>query len=172
MSADDLADLYAADAIHELPFLFPGMPARYHGREQVRTAYRAAWAATDACVREVHDVAVHATADPEVVIAEQVLTGVLASTGEPFQFPGVLVLRVHDGLITHLRDYMDGLTVAHATGRLPQWPTRSARSTDRRISSDPTTAEAAQNKRATVARQPRKSCAGIGDHRSPFRHDG
>lgn len=119
MSADDLADLYAADAIHELPFVFPGMPARYDGREQVRAAYRAAWAATDARVRDVRDVAVHITADPHVVIAEQVLTGVVASTGEPFEFPGVLVLRVHDALITNVRDYMDGLAVAHAMGRLP-----------------------------------------------------
>lgn len=119
MSADDLADLYAADAVHELPFLFPGMPARYDGREQVRAAYRAAWAATDARVGEVRDIAVHTAADPEVVIAEQVLTGVIASTGEPFEFSGVLVLRVHDTLITHVRDYMDGLAVAHAMGRLP-----------------------------------------------------
>jgi ketosteroid isomerase-like protein len=47
-SADDLADLYAADAVHELPFLLPGMPDRLEGREQVRAAYRAAWAASDA----------------------------------------------------------------------------------------------------------------------------
>ena len=31
----------------------------------------------------------------------------------------VLVLRVRDGKIIHVRDYMDGLGVAHATGRLP-----------------------------------------------------
>ncbi|MEU2780190.1 hypothetical protein ABZ646_47280, partial [Streptomyces sp. NPDC007162] len=42
-SADDLADLYAVDAMHEFPFLFPGMPERYQGREEVRAGYRAAW---------------------------------------------------------------------------------------------------------------------------------
>lgn len=119
MSADDLADLYAADAVYELPFLFPGMPARYDGREQVRAAYRTAWAATDAQPRAVQEVTVHATTDPEVVIVEQVVVGVVASSGKPFEFPGVLVLRVHDGQITHVRDYMDGLAVAHAMGRLP-----------------------------------------------------
>lgn len=119
MSADDLADLYAADAVHEVPFLFPGMPDRFEGREQVRAAYRAAWAASDAQPQAVREVGVHSCADSEVLIVEQVVSGVLRSTGQPFEFPGVLVLRVRDGEITHVRDYMDGLGVAHALGRLP-----------------------------------------------------
>lgn len=119
MSADDLANLYAADAVHEVPFLFPGMPDRFEGREQVRAAYRAAWAASDAQPQAVREVGVHSCADSEVLIVEQVVSGVLRSTGQPFEFPGVLVLRVRDGEITHVRDYMDGLGVAHALGRLP-----------------------------------------------------
>lgn len=119
MSADDLAGLYAADAVHEVPFLFPGMPDRFVGREQVRAAYRAAWAASDARPQAVREVGVHHCADSEVLIAEQVVSGVLRSTGRPFEFPGVLVLRVRDGEIVHVRDYMDGLGVAHALGRLP-----------------------------------------------------
>jgi uncharacterized protein len=118
-SADDLADLYAADAVHEVPFLFPGMPERFEGREQVRAAYRAAWAATEAQPRTVCEVGVHSCAAGEVLIAEQVVSGVLPSTGQSFEFPGVLVLRVRDGEIIHARDYMDGLGVAHALGRLP-----------------------------------------------------
>jgi uncharacterized protein len=118
-SADDLADLYAADAVHELPFLFPGMPDRLEGREQVRAAYRAAWAASDARPQAVREVAVHSCEDGAVLIAEQVVSGTLPSTGQSFEFPGVLVLRVRDGEIVHVRDYMDGLGVAHAMGRLP-----------------------------------------------------
>lgn len=118
-SADDLADLYAADAVHELPFLFPGMPDRLEGREQVRVAYRAAWAASEARPQEVREVAVHSCDGGDVLVAEQVVSGTLPSTGEPFEFPGVLVLHVHDGEIIHVRDYMDGLGVAHAMGRLP-----------------------------------------------------
>jgi ketosteroid isomerase-like protein len=118
--ADDLADLYAADAVHEVPFLFPGMPDRFEGREQVRAAYRAAWAAGDAQPRTVRDLVVHSSAaDSEVLIAEQVVSGVLRSTGRPFEFPGVLVLRVRNGEIIHVRDYLDGLRVAHTLGRLP-----------------------------------------------------
>jgi uncharacterized protein len=117
-SADDLADLYVTDALHELPFLFPGMPHRYEGREEVRAAYRAAWSASAAQPSEVRVIAVHQTEDPEVIVAEQVVAGTNASTNEPFEFPGVLVLRVRDGHIIHVRDYMDGLAVARAMHRL------------------------------------------------------
>lgn len=75
--ADDLANLYAPDAVHELPFLFPGMPKQYEGREQVRSGYRAAWAHSTAQPREVRDVAVHMTSDPEVIVVEQMVGGVV-----------------------------------------------------------------------------------------------
>jgi ketosteroid isomerase-like protein len=118
-SADDLADLYATDAVHDLPFLFPGMPPRYEGREEVRAAYQAAWSASSAQPDEVRVVAVHQTEDPEVIVAEQVVAGTNASTGEHFEFPGVVVLRVRNGHIVEVRDYMDGLAVARAMHRLP-----------------------------------------------------
>jgi ketosteroid isomerase-like protein len=118
-SADDLADLYAVDAVHEFPFLFPGMPERYQGREEVRAGYRAAWGASPARPREIRDVVVHDSTDPEVIAVEQVVTGTVTTTGRAFSIPGLLVIRVRGGLITHVRDYMDGLGVAHAMGRLP-----------------------------------------------------
>lgn len=61
--------------MREFPFLFPGVPERFRGREEIRAEYRAAWGASP--------------------------------------------LRVRDGYITHVRDYMVGLRVAHVTGRLP-----------------------------------------------------
>jgi uncharacterized protein len=67
----------------------------------------------------VREVAVHSCTDGEVLIAEQVVSGVLRSTGQPFEFAGVLLLRVRNGKIIHVRDYLDGLGVAHALGRLP-----------------------------------------------------
>jgi ketosteroid isomerase-like protein len=119
LAADDLADLYAVDAVHEMPFLIPWLPERLSGREEVRAAYRAAWARLDADIQEVRDVAVHAGADSEVIIVEQVMAGVLRSTGQRFEFPSVVVLRVRDGEIVHARDYTDGLGVARSLGRLP-----------------------------------------------------
>jgi ketosteroid isomerase-like protein len=118
-SADALADLYSDDAVHEFPFLFPGMPARYHGREEIRAGYKAIWGASPAQPQQIREVAVHESTDPEVITVEQVVTGTVATTGEPFTFPGLLVMRVRNGSLVHVRDYMDGLAVAHAMGRLP-----------------------------------------------------
>ncbi|MGW0683871.1 nuclear transport factor 2 family protein [Streptomyces sp. NPDC002754] len=119
-SADDLADLYAADAVHEFPFLgFPGMPERYQGREEVRAGYRAAWGASPAQPQRIDDVRVHESADPELITVEHVVVGTASTTGRTFSFPGLLVLRVRSGLIVHVRDYMDGLRIAHTLGRLP-----------------------------------------------------
>jgi ketosteroid isomerase-like protein len=118
-SADDLAALYAPDAVHEFPFPVPGLPARFHGREEVRAGYRALWGASPARPERIEEVAVHDAADPEVIVVEQTVTGTLATTGEPFVVPGLLVLRVRDGLLVQVRDYMDGLAVSRAAGRPP-----------------------------------------------------
>ncbi|WP_407285305.1 nuclear transport factor 2 family protein [Streptomyces sp. BP-8] len=117
-SAGDLADLYAPDAVHEFPFLFLGMSERYQGREEVRAGYRAAWSASPAQQQEIGEIVVQESADPKVITVEQVVTGTVTTTGRPFRFPGLLVMRVRNGQIVHVRDYMDGLGVAHALGRL------------------------------------------------------
>lgn len=117
-SADDLADLYAVDAVHEFPLLFPGMPERYEGRDEVRAGYRAAWGTSPAQPQEIREVVVHESTDPEVITVEQLVTGTVTTTGRPFSFPGLLVIRVRNGHIVHVRDYMDGLGVAHAMDRL------------------------------------------------------
>lgn len=115
-SADDLADLYAVDAVHEFPFTSPGFPPRYEGREAVRAGYRAAWGASPAQVEEIRKTAVHETTDPEVIIAEHVVVGTLPTGQATFTVPGLLILQVHSGLITRVRDYMDGSGVASARG--------------------------------------------------------
>ena len=119
LSADDLADLYAPDAVHEFPFLAPGWPARYHGREEVREGYRAAWGASPARLEEIRDVVVYETADPEVIVGEWAATGTVSTTGRPFAASGLLILRVRDDLIVHARDYMDALGNYHAMDRMP-----------------------------------------------------
>ncbi|MFE7116118.1 nuclear transport factor 2 family protein [Streptomyces sp. NPDC057654] len=115
-SADDLADLYAVDAVHEFPFTSPGFPPRYEGREAVRAGYRAAWGASPVQVEEVRKTAAYETTDPEVIIAEHVVVGTLPTRRTTFTVPGLLVLHVHSGLIVRVRDYMDGLGVASARG--------------------------------------------------------
>lgn len=116
-SAGDLASLYAADGVHEIPFMFPGMPERYTGRDEIRAAYGRAWSASPAKPAQFCDVEIHAAADADTIVVEQTLTGLNTATGASFRFPGVLVLRVRNGELIRTRDYMDGLRIANAMGR-------------------------------------------------------
>jgi ketosteroid isomerase-like protein len=120
VSADDLADLYAVDGVHEFPFLSPGFPARYTGREEVRAGYRARWADHPVKLNEVRTVFVYQTTDPEVIVCAAELDGTLNATGQPFGASGLLTLQVRDGLITHCRDYMDSLGICHSLGVLAE----------------------------------------------------
>ncbi|MFG2693390.1 nuclear transport factor 2 family protein [Kitasatospora sp. NPDC048407] len=111
LDADALAELYAPDGVHEFPFRFPGFPARLEGREEIRAGYKAAWSGTPARPTGIEETGVHLSTDPEVLVAEQTVRGEIAGGRGEFAIPGLLVLRVRDGLIVHARDYMDGLAV-------------------------------------------------------------
>ncbi|GAA2432352.1 hypothetical protein GCM10010191_52950 [Actinomadura vinacea] len=113
-SADALADLYAEDAVHEFPFSVPGLPPCFEGREAVRAGYRKMWEASPVLVEGIEDVTTLRATDPEVIVVEQVVTGTVGPGGPDLRVPGLLVLRIRDGLIVHCRDYMDGFAVAEA----------------------------------------------------------
>ena len=121
-SADDLADLYAEDAVHEFSFYTPHRPPRYAGREAVRAGYRDAWRDHPLTIDAIDDVFVYDATDPEVVIGQWRLAGHLVATGAQVRVTGLLVLRARGGYIVHLRDFMDGLGIAHALGRPPFSP--------------------------------------------------
>jgi uncharacterized protein (TIGR02246 family) len=106
-SADELADLYAEDGLHEFPF--GGWPP-FRGREEIRAGYTQMWCAMKAEVKEIRDVVIRRTADPEVVVEEHVV--VVSISGQELTVPGLLILRVRDGVIVHARDYMDATAVA------------------------------------------------------------
>jgi len=114
----NLGDYYADDAVHEWPFPFPGAPQRMSGRAEIQ-----AWSARmrDGGARRFRferfdNVVVHDTTDPEVIVAEYDIHGTVAATGHPFVFSYVLVLRVRDGKIVHLRDYLNPLAMTRAAG--------------------------------------------------------
>ena len=112
-----LSELYAADAVHEWPFPLPGIPQRLVGRDQI-TAWHERMS-TEGGSRFRFDrfdnVVVHDTADPEVIIAEYDIHGAATATNQPFVFSYVLVLRVRNGQIVHLRDYLNPLAMTKVT---------------------------------------------------------
>jgi len=109
----DLADLYAEDAVVDQPFMVPE-PGRIHGREQVRAHFLAAVGLP--LELRARNVVVHETGDPEVVIAEFDYDVRNTATRRESTVANVQVLRVRDGLIVATRDYHDHLRLAALSG--------------------------------------------------------
>jgi ketosteroid isomerase-like protein len=116
----ELADFYAPSVVIEMPFAAKALyPARIETtREQLRQRF-----AAGASVRRytgLDNVRIHETTDPETVIAEYELHGVMLGTGEPFRLSFAMVLTIRDGLIVHSRDYTDPIAGARLLGRVPE----------------------------------------------------
>jgi uncharacterized protein len=104
---DDLADLYAPDAVIEIPFAPRGIPRRFQGREGHRTRFKAA--APLRRIDKVDAVMVHETGDPEVVVVEFDTHATVTSTGRSFVSSYAMVMRIRNGLIISSRDYANPL---------------------------------------------------------------
>ena len=129
----NLADYYADDAVHEWPFPFPGSPGRLSGHAEIQAWHARVRAGGTPRFRfeRFDNVVVHDTTDPELIVAEYEIHGTVTATGRPFTFSYVLVLRVRDGKIVRLRDYLNPLAMtraasappgAHADGPAPEIP--------------------------------------------------
>jgi ketosteroid isomerase-like protein len=101
-SRDQLADLYAPD-VRIVNVWSPGGPSTTEGREVLRA--RMAGTARLWEFESVSDVALHETADPQVVVVEYRVNGRITANGSAFSLGFVSVLRIVDGLIAHARDY-------------------------------------------------------------------
>ncbi len=111
----ELADLYAEDAVVELPFT-PGAPTRLEGREAVRAHF--ATAAGGPLKVRASNVVVHDTDDPEVIIAEFDYFGHVSTICRSFHVSNIQVLRIRNGQIVSSRDYHNHLAIAAAVGQL------------------------------------------------------
>ncbi|MEV6850734.1 nuclear transport factor 2 family protein [Actinoplanes sp. NPDC051411] len=103
-----LHELYAPDAVVEMPFALPS-PVHIDGREGVRRHFALNGQAGISLRADA--VRVHETADPEVVIAEFDYDG-RAPSGRTFRVSNIQVLRVRDGLIVETRDYHNHAALA------------------------------------------------------------
>ena len=114
--ADKLAELYAQRTHVEHPMAPLGL-APLLTREELRRHFAAGSELTaDLQNYRAENVRIHHTADPEVIVAEFSYAG--TSSGEPFTFACVFVIRVRDGEIVESRDYITHLESARARGGL------------------------------------------------------
>jgi uncharacterized protein len=121
-------DLFAADAVFEYPFGFPGAPAVLHGREHIRTHLVESRRLVRSLIK-VTDMAAttHRTVDPAVVVVEWEVSGSTIATGHSFRFgSGVGIITVRDGEIVRFRDYTNPVGAAAVTGRLAELATSLA----------------------------------------------
>ena len=114
----ELWDLYGPSVVMEMPFAPPGVPRRNQtSREELAARFSTAGPAR---FEEAHDVVIHDTSDPEVVILECGLRGRMDPTGERFDLAFIMVMTVRDGHIVQSRDYSDPIVGARITGTLPR----------------------------------------------------
>ncbi|HWD05687.1 MAG TPA: nuclear transport factor 2 family protein [Amycolatopsis sp.] len=109
----ELSQLYHENAIVEHPTAIP-RPGHLVGRAAVHERFVGTLATAFRLKR--HDVVVHETTDPEVIVAEYAYTAESVSTGKIGEVPNIQVLRVRDGLIVESRDYHDYLRLAAVQG--------------------------------------------------------
>jgi hypothetical protein len=119
-AVNPLDSLLAADAVIETPFALPGRPRRFEGREEFLAFAQAERAALPVRFEECREIAVHDTADPEMIVVEYELAGTVTTTGHRAAAPFIGVLRARDGQVIGWREYQDAVAIAHALGQLPE----------------------------------------------------
>jgi uncharacterized protein (TIGR02246 family) len=113
--ADGYADLFAPDAVTEMPFAPPGAPSRLAGREAVR-AYARQVMTAPLRLEEYEVTELHQTQDPEVVVVEMRTRGTLTTTGQSFAATSVQILRIREGRIAVFRDFANPRILEDVTG--------------------------------------------------------
>ncbi|GGP53844.1 nuclear transport factor 2 family protein [Saccharothrix coeruleofusca] len=108
------ADLWAADGVLEFPFAPAGAPQRLEGREAVREYLRDYNDTVDP--REITSRTTHTTTDPDTVVVELEIAGVVVGTGKPYRMRYVAVITARDGRIASYRDYWSPQAAAEALG--------------------------------------------------------
>lgn len=117
--ADAIDSLLADDAVIEAPFARPGMPRRFEGRDEFLAFALPERAELPVRFDECREIAIHDTTDPEVIVVEYELAGIVTTTGHRARAPFVAVLRVRNGQIAGWREYQDTAAIARALGDPP-----------------------------------------------------
>ena len=116
MRVDELVELFADDAVMELPFAPGKMPRRHVGKAAIGEFQRFARDAFSRFSMRVG--AIHEMTDPNVVVAEHSSDAVVAENGRPYCNHYVTFFTFDDdGRITSWREYYDAGVVVRAFRR-------------------------------------------------------
>jgi ketosteroid isomerase-like protein len=118
------AALWAEDGVLEFPFAQPGAPKRVEGRAAVQEYLRGYPDLLE--IREIAELVVHVTADPEVVVVEFTANGVVVPTGKAYTMSYIAVVTVRDGEVQRYRDYWSPAAAADIMGSVDSEFTRAA----------------------------------------------
>ena len=107
----NFVDMFAADALLELPFAPPGFKTPLKGRDAIAAHLQMASNLIKLDDLAVSDVLAHETSDPEVTVVEYAGSGHGLATGEAYEQRYISVIRVQDGSIAHYKDYWNPIAV-------------------------------------------------------------
>jgi uncharacterized protein len=109
------AACWAPDVVIEQPFAAGG-PSRVEGRDTFLALTEGSRAALPVRFEEMREVVIHETTDPNRIIVEYELAGVVLTTGKRESSRFIAVMEVRDGLVTRWREYQNTLAIARALG--------------------------------------------------------
>ncbi|MGV9798142.1 nuclear transport factor 2 family protein [Mycobacterium sp. NPDC003449] len=102
-------DLWAEGGLMTFPFAPDGWPRRLEGRQAIADYMRSYPDHID--LREIPELVIHETADPETAIVEMRALGTLVETGDPYDMSYIAVITVRDGHFAIYRDYWNPLAL-------------------------------------------------------------
>lgn len=110
------ADLWADDAVQEIPFApdLPDFEDVWRGKERILSYYTRAIPGRKDHVFWIHDV--HQTTDPDVIIIEASAHSIVVANGRPYDQRYVFIFKLRDGKIVLDREYVNPLNFMKAFG--------------------------------------------------------
>jgi ketosteroid isomerase-like protein len=113
MRVDELVELFALDAVMELPFAPGKMPRAHVGKSAIADFQQFARDAFSEFSMTVD--AIHETTDPHVVVAEHRSDAIVAENGRPYRNHYVTFFTFDDdGLVSSWREFYDAGVVVRA----------------------------------------------------------
>ncbi|MDP9794086.1 ketosteroid isomerase-like protein [Catenuloplanes nepalensis] len=113
---DEWVDLFAEDAVYELPYALDGEPSRLTGKVELKN-YMSDFPKTFRI--EFVDLRFHETVDPSLVVAEARGQNIHLASGRPYNQTYINVVETRNGRFTHFKDFMNPLVLMKALGLGP-----------------------------------------------------